>query len=289
MSRVACLCKNNTMIEIDINSAGNVIYTQHSTCPSVYLDNWALMDISENKPLATRFINSLKERGGSLEISFINLLEFSEITYQSQIDAVESLLESISPNLCFIDVIPRNVIEREDQINQQQKVVPPHWDEKLLRHFATMNKKSLNPLSIKGLFSNLGYPKIVEMSRTFMQDFVEKIEQLREKSKNDSKYLQKITSVPKGVKLQRVTRYIYQDIINSIIRDNIDLSNVNHWRDMFHTIVPIAYCDFVLIDRAWAHKAKETIGRLQKVGQTAEMAQVFSRKNMEEFWKVFEN
>jgi hypothetical protein len=276
------------MIKLGVNTAGKVVITKQTTPPSVYFDNWAFMDIVEDNLIAERFTRTLKSRNGTLEFSFMNLLEFSEINDSSQINKIELFLESVMPNLCFIDVIPNRVIDREDKILRKQLKDPPHWNKELLNFFATMKRQSLNPLSIKGLLSDLRDPKIIIKCKTFMLDLVESFERLRKKSKSDPKYRAEISVVTRGVILERATRYIYRDSVNSIIRDNINLSNSNHWRDLFHMIVPIAYCDFVLLDKMWADRARKTITRLRHIGQTAEMARVFSKKDLNNFWKIFE-
>lgn len=277
------------MIKLGINTSGSLVIIQQSTAPSVYLDNWALMDIACNKNTTDLFIKILKKHNGTLEFSGMNLLELSLIEDLTQIKAIEEFLDNIIPNLSFIDMIPQNVIDRENRILNAGEQIPPHWDPNLLRFYATMYRDSLTPLSAKGFFTHLRQSEIIDACRTFMQGFKNLVEEKRQIVKTNPEYQYAVSRIPSGKPMQRATRYIYQDIVNSLIRDNIDMGNSKNWCDFFHTVVPIAYCNFVLLDRTWAHKAKEVIKRLRKTGQSAEMAKIFAKQNMDLFWKEFEN
>jgi len=239
--------------------------------------------------LAKRVHEALTRRGGTLELSWMNLLEFARITDTSQVAAAESFLEEISPHLAFIEVIPQIVIDREDRLIQGQEATAPHADIELLRFFATFPRKSVDPLNPQGFFADLRHPQLAHMCETFMSSLSNVIDDLRRKSKEDPQYLARVREVPRGAPVQRATRYIYEDAINSLIRDAIDVSSTsNHWRDLFHMVVPVAYCDFVLLDKTWAAKAREVIYRLRKAGHSAEMATVFSKRQMNNFWDAFD-
>ena len=277
------------MLNLQINTIGEIQINQKMMPPSVYLDHWAMMTIAETPAIATKFKEVLLRRQGTLMISWMNLLEFSEITIKHQVDRVEDLLESISPNLGFIDVIPKNVIERENKYLQGQRPVAPHIDSKLLYLFGTIKRFSLDPLNPRGLFSNLNDLKIKAMNRDFHLQFSSEIKRLRGQAENDSKYNSQIRKIPQGKDIHAATRYIARDILNSLVRDKgSHLPSSNDWRDFYHTVVPIAYCNYVLLDKYWSHKAKETIARLCRSGFSAEMAEVFSSKDMNEFWAVFD-
>ncbi|MBI4245024.1 MAG: hypothetical protein HY606_13115, partial [Planctomycetes bacterium] len=128
------------MIRLSFNREEEIIITQQDSPPSIYLDNWALRHISEDGSLAQRFINCLKSRNGTLYISQMNLLEFSRVRDQRHVVEIETFLESISPQLFFIDVIPKNVIDRENIIIENNVAKEaPHNDFALARCFITRN------------------------------------------------------------------------------------------------------------------------------------------------------
>ena len=72
------------------------------------------------------------------------------------------------------------------------------------------------------------------------------------------------------------------------IRDKFNLSNPNHWRDFVHMVVPVAYCDFALLDKAWATKARQVISRISNPEHPIKMANVFSPRELADFWVTFD-
>ena len=71
-----------------------------------------------------------------------------------------------------------------------------------------------------------------------------------------------------------------------VAREGIQM-NSNHWRDAVHMIVPVAYCDFVVLDRAWTAKARQVVGRLRK-HHSIEMAKIFAVGELSKFWNEFD-
>ena len=259
------------------DSNGNLTTTQQDVSPSVYLDHWAFMNIAGDDQKVQKLVTILNQKNGTLYISFMHLLELSTVKDLRHARNIETLLESISPRIFFIDAIPKNVIGRENQlINGRGPVVAPHGDFKLLKYFITLNRKTLDPLSPEGLFSNLNGPRLKKMCNEFLQSFTNDIDALRQKRKIDQKYNARVRNVPGGVPQQHATRYIWQDLVNSLIRDEMRIENSNHYRDLFHTVVPISYGDFCLLDKTWAAKANETITRLRNAGHGSQMAEIFS-------------
>ena len=55
------------------------------------------------------------------------------------------------------------------------------------------------------------------------------------------------------------------------------------WYDVLHTIVPAAYCDFLLIDKRWLNFIKSTSLN------SPQIAKVYAQRNFSEFLKDLEN
>ena len=94
--------------------------------------------------------------------------------------------------------------------------------------------------------------------------------------------------MPLGPHIQHATRYIDVEAGRYLVRDRINMSSQD-WRDYFHMVTPLAYCDVVLLDRRWANKAQEMVRRLRRAGHRAQMAQVFWKRELESFWAVLES
>jgi hypothetical protein len=98
---------------------GRLGATQNRGRPSVYLDHWALRNISQNPAWAEQFREGLHARGGSLAISLQNFVEFSQLTDRSQIATAEQFIDSLLPNIYFQDISYPAVIRAEkDQLQE---------------------------------------------------------------------------------------------------------------------------------------------------------------------------
>lgn len=84
------------MLKLSADSRGTASVIQTHERPTVDLDHWALMAIAEDTSLATRCIVTLKNRHGTLALSWVNLAEFVRSTDQRQLgDQFVSRIESL--------------------------------------------------------------------------------------------------------------------------------------------------------------------------------------------------
>jgi hypothetical protein len=60
--------------------------------------------------------------------------------------------------------------------------------------------------------------------------------------------------------------------------------------DLTHTVVPVSYCDYVLLDNGWTTRVNQMRKRFTTAGVCIPMAKVFSKKNdgLESFFKELE-
>ena len=279
------------MIELTVNPDGKLEFYQHTPSPIVYLDNWALKDIALDSSLAHRLIEAIKRRSGTLALSWLNFVELSGLGDSRQFQVVASLLESVTPHIAFLNLIPQAVINQENELLKGASTIGPHLDRDLLRVFAYFRRQSLNPLSVSEFLLGLRDPAcgiIRESSRKFMENLYPLLVQIRKKIATSLKYEARAKAAPKGPEIPRLTRYIYQDAARHLARNRIIMTS-NHWRDFFHMVVPLAYCNYVLLDRTWATIAKEILGRIKKSGFQAETSAVFSPKELPKFWISLED
>ena len=276
------------MIEISVDGQGEILGKQFCTNPTVYLDLWALMDFALEDSLGNRFVRALVSRDGTLALSWIHFVELSQLSDQFQVMKIAAFLQQAAPHMFFIEVIPKNVIERENDILQSGKVIAPHADDKFLKAFLTHRRQSVNPLSVAEFLKDFQQEKVAEMCQSFMAELKEVVESSRQRAEQNSVLGARIKEVPLGPHIQHATRYIDIEAGRYLVRDRINMSPQD-WRDYFHMIIPLAYCDVLLLDRRWANKAQEIVRRLRRAGHKAQMAQVFWKKELGSFWNVLEN
>ena len=83
---------------------------------------------------------------------------------------------------------------------------------------------------------------------------------------------------------QTSTREILQLALDFVVRNkNMKMSEYSEWEDLFHLIVPVSYCDIVLVDR----RCKAFLS--QTGFSFPEIAMTFDKHTIEDFFKEIEN
>jgi hypothetical protein len=279
--------KPELALKLQTNSSAPLWITPISSSCEVYLDHWALRDISCTPKLRERFLKALIGRNGGVQLSAMNILEFSKVTDTMQVQAAEEFLDELCPDhIGFIEIVPKTVIERENCILQGKPIeAAPHVDLKLIQYFATKTTGTIHPLSFRGFFSQA--PKLQEMCETFMNELEQPVLNAKEKARKPQ-YAKAISQVPRpDSRVLRATRYIDLMAARYLVKENIKIMPRN-WRDFFHMIVPLAYCDFVLLDKAWVSIATQIQNRLRRNGHNTLSAQMFSQRTLEDFIAALE-
>ena len=256
--------------------------------PVVYLDHWALGDISENQTLTDHLTAALKSRNGTLALSWLQLREFSKMTNEAQARDAENLIKDILPQIFFLEVHFDAVISREDE-----QLACPHRDEDLFEEFIKSQPRPRNQLTVRNLF------KVMQEDRQGAQRhaklagaIVDCINVMRSKlatkqgrKDRDSFIKSALLEFQPVIKhsqgdwqIQRGTRFICYELIRSLFIDMQKTICQNDVDDIFHAVVPVAYCDFVLLDGHWKTQVERAHARLKKVVPSVSIARVFSRR-----------
>jgi hypothetical protein len=265
------------MIMLAIGESGSLRLTQHGPPPTVYLDHWALRAFSEVEELAARFIPVLKARGGTLALSWVNLLEFSKVTSREQASLAENFIEEILPRVFFIECNPSTVIEREDQLLAGGPPVAPHGDPEFLREFARLKPTSPKPFTSRDLFSIMADRDRAARMDKLADVFVGRVEALRDKLSSDPSFHSILGKRATEAPIQVGRRDILRELVRGLLVDRQTKISRNHAIDWFHAVVPIAYCDLVLVDKYWQEQADRVRSRFARAGMRVPMAEVFSK------------
>lgn len=273
------------MLTFTANDSG-IHVDQWCVAPCVYLDHWAWRKISDCKLLAPRFASALKSSGGTLVLSWLNLLEFSKITaaYQHQAANADALLESILPNIFFLDPNFHKVISRENEILLNGSRIAPHADIESLRFYAKHNlckSKSLKLLPEQNLFRLTSEAGVALKFDAFADEIVNRVEALRKEYETNSIFKTAVKKLPKGKSPEYGTRFIARELLGSLLVDGRLPLQRNHAIDVSHAIVTVAYCDYVLLDTHWATQVERTRRRIVEGGISVPVAKVFSGREGE--------
>jgi hypothetical protein len=250
------------MISLLSLPSGKPAILQRVTSPYVYLDHFAVMEIARRYP--TRFANALKRTGGTWGLSWLNLLEFAN-TDEREATLAERLMAAVLPNAVFLEVESGAVITKEDQaLSTQPWATNPSIHEELAAVYAGYAwGASLDPLSPEGFVRTWREPDArAELHRIRDEgtaEMISMVEGARERVRTDEKYrrnldmpLRKKLGIPKAA-IIRVppTRFVGLEALRHMIVEPINLTDGHHFRDYWHTVVPISHCDLVILDKHW--------------------------------------
>jgi len=266
--------------KINIDGRIAVKIDQIAYPPTVYLDTWALFDFIGDNELADRFVKILNNLGGTLMLSMISVIENMAIDNQEQIQNLYKFIDSIE--VAFLDFNFTRVI-RKEKIN---KKISPAIDLELLDAFMQIHE-SENPLKVSEIFS--AYRQDLESGKVLEENWEQSLFPIIVKARNNTNSL---SNAKKRFRKRKekantckfpCTEFLWESCIDYIaINENMKMPN-KEWYDVFHTIVPAAYCDFLLIDKRWLNFIKST-GL-----NSPQIAKVYSRQNLNEFLKDLEN
>ena len=266
------------MIEFGIGKNGSLNVVQRDISPSVYLDHWALRKFSENSTLAGRLTEILHSRKGTFVLSWLNLVEFTKVMNEGQARKAESLIEANLPQVFFLETEPFVVIHREDSLVAGGSLVPPHADAELLRAFVELKPDSVRPFTPRDLFRSLNDSALAQHFNRLADTVVERVEVLRNELDHDVDFSSAVRRLPAGRQIQRGTRFILRELVRGLLIDKQLRITKNHAIDLLHAVVPVAYCDLVLLDKHWVTLVDRARSRIEKAGLSFPVATVFSEK-----------
>lgn len=269
------------MVTLDINGSGIPIVTQEDFPPAVYFDHWALRKFSQDPVLAQRFTYTLKGRGGTLALSWLNLVEFSKVTDHSQGRLAEEFYAANFPRIFFLDSDPFSVIQREKEILTGLARVPvaPHADTGFLSAFVHLRSDTLTDSTVRKLFMSVQSDRLQHDFSKLADVVAERIEALRNEHGQKPEFRSAIARLPSGPVIQRGTRYVLRELARTLLIDKGLRVSRNHAIDFMHAVVPLSYCEFVLLDKHWETQVERVRSRLSQTTLNVPLAKVYSEKS----------
>lgn len=264
---------------------------EHFRSPMVYLDHWALNDLSLNPDLRDRFVRAMNDNGGTLRLSVVNMTELSKQADLTQVESILNMIRSIE-DCGLINIDPSQVINKENKLISDPEVIfqvkNPSADlDLILEHLKAGNHSYTWHVSdiIASVIDELSSRRLSKSNDKFLLDTKHLLETGRndteclERAKNRFKRLKKL-----GPKYQAATRELLQLTVDFVMRNkNMKMGQYSEWNDIFHLIVPVAYCDIVMLDKRWTNF-------LDQVGFSfPKIAMVFNKRSIESMFEQIEN
>lgn len=267
------------MITLQMSSNGGLEIKLEDQSPSVYLDHWAFRKISENPQLRAAFVATLKEKGGTLCISWLNFNEFADVDI-SQKKMAEAFVDEVLPNIVFLESAPFVVIDRENELLNGSRPLPPHIDGEFGKSLLIGASKSVKPFSADRLFQFTASSELVPGRESLARTIIDRVEKIRTEVAADKELEKRVNNFKHRDVVQRGTRHLIREMLRSLLKNPKLKMTVNHAFDLMHTVVPVSYCDFVLIDSHWSTQVEQTRKKMEKDGVLKfSLAKVYSEKN----------
>lgn len=272
--------------------AGRLVVKQEFKRPVVYLDHWAIRRIASNQELAKRFASALEAAQGTWAVSMLNLMEFITMTDESQAAQFEDLLDHALPNLFFIEFQPFSVMDRERAMLEGGSRAAPYGDVSLLSAFAETRPETPRAFTAKTLVRSIirSRDRLAPGLAKFKQTIVDRTQMMRDQMRENKALEKRVKGSQEGAQAQRTWLFV-RELIGSLLIDRNKTLKPNDAMDLFHAVVPVAYCDLVVLDAQWKHRVNIVAKRLIEHNIGIKPADVFSgkRNGLEQFLQRLES
>lgn len=262
--------------------------------PCVYLDHWALRDFSTKPELGARLSTALEKHDGTLALSLISWAEFAGVTDADQAAAAERLVEGLLPRLFFLRFQPFDVLEREEAFDGGRITQAPEGDEEVLETVAHLPDSGVSGWTIKGIFTEPSERRdhLIPTITQLADAGIEGVRRLRDRVDTEKSMRRAKRRRLKGLGgTRRATRPLLWEMLTELEANRSGEPTRQDMIDLFHVVVPCAYCDLVLIDRRWSLAVDRARERMAKEGIEVRVAQVFSKRHngVEQFLAALES
>lgn len=237
---------------------GGIYFGQNPRGPTVYLDQWMWGQLSQDPSLHARFVAAAASRQSCVMYSLVSLLELSQIEDQGQLDVLAALMDELDYG--FVQSDPMEAIRLEKMHETKPGVFlgrHPAVDLDLLnyairRHYPPIPKMSALLRDLKKE-ARSRYAAIIDHSHQSLTPMVER-------AKRDTEVLARAKAKNSARKLSRTSPPYTQDILRCLnfflVANETMRMTGTEWMDIFHMVVPVAYMDFVVLDKRWANFAR---------------------------------
>lgn len=263
------------MISAKVDAQGNHSVLVGFRSPSVYLDTCALGALASDVSKAKAFGDLLREKNGTLLISSANVIELGRMMGES-LRRAGQLLDQIGTDWFPINCNAVRVIEREKEPTDQPACLDEVFFNAYYPH--TYENPTLTKLIELVEGDKEKFDTMHRRSEPLAADIMKKRKEFKKETPgfNLDAYLTP-TYDPKAP-----TEYIYNGLMRYAFESEMKIEK-NDIFDIWHCSVPLAYANFVLIDKTWCNIAKTRLKQLP-VGEQW----IFDSRFIDEFLKTLE-
>ena len=227
--------------------------------PRIYLDTCAIIEFYKNKKAQEELIDAMSNKKAVLCLSLLHIYELAKGT---DYEGIGEFLNKF--NLFCIEFEPGKVIQREVALKSFENCRDTE--------FCCLLKQYNHNLP-KLLTDSHSDPRIIEIADR-MSGIIFPFRNNEKQRDNAKKYFKE--EIPN----ESITQTILNKIPCDLIRNKNKIISENECRDIFHIIVPVVYCDYVILDKYWANILNQL--KLSNVARIAEIYKVSEKLKLAE-------
>ena len=236
-----------------ISPNGEIIVEQHYNRPHVYFDNWFYQVIIKDEGLKNDVVKIMLKKGATLSLSPISLYEILNREDKRQISLIADFIDNF--DTAFIRNEPISVVKKEVLFKQGRLFSSPIACEELITLLVSKSKRPFKSFNVSEVITLMG-DEIRDTGYKFKRHFEGEIDVIFDGFRDEKNFVQNMKISLQKLEKEDDKMYTYR-LLNKCILYITQNKNMNmtdsEWRDVFHTIVPVAYCDFVLLDKRWTN------------------------------------
>ena len=267
------------MVRLHPSSPSRVVVEMYREEPTIYLDHWAMREMSSRPTLRDRFLAAFETRG-TLLFSSVHIAELAKNTGRST-DAIRSFLDAVGPHWMVTLADPIEVIRRENAWTVTSRRAPFVADT-FFKTSGFLVRLSEGPVSLSHIVDMVrdeGSDAILANLTSSVQTLVANLNRFRQEYRANSGILS--TTFPAQMFDKRYpTRFVFHQLMRSLITTQVKLSP-NHIADFFHAVVPLAYAQIVVLDKHWATQA-------ENLHLPENWVRIFKKSNLEDCFELIE-
>jgi len=245
------------MLKISTSDYAPLILTPEVTPPIVYLDTCVIRDLAVRKAIGELFRRSLLEKGGTLYLSWAHLVELFGLGVGPTYELVRAYLASFGTSFVVIDNNAKTVSDRETNMTVGKQ--NPAFDEDLLKYLAV--NWPTGELSMGMLLKAVAdKPSLIAdlqaKHRRLKHNLKAAFDEARAKYRTDREFRRQLDNAQYVYLPMNPTDYVYKQMSRECIVTHEHFMP-SDGLDFQHCVVPLVYCDYVVLDKKWARRCRK--------------------------------
>jgi hypothetical protein len=278
---------------VTLDSEGRPQVQQSLVSPSVYLHTWAIRAFAENGLRGDRFRQALQHVRGTLVLSDLNLLDFTSFDDPRHARGAAAFVDSLMPQVFFLRSDPFQVMNRELEYLVKHIRSSPAGDEDMLSLFAEGTAVRGGRMTTAGWFSSVHEKRksLRDGAQGLADSLFRGINEIRARMTGEQDFRRAVQQGVETARRPRATLALLRAVVYRLQADHRMPQTANTAIDLLHSIVPSAYCNFVLVDGQWHDLLEDARARLVAAAFDARVAMSFSERGdgVEQFLQTLEN